>query len=313
MLLEFQGLTKSYGGTVALDNLSFSVSSGVLFGFLGPNGAGKTTAMRTVLNLVALDRGEVLLDGVDVREHSSVKYGYLPEERGLYPKMSVFDHLVYIARLHGIDRKEAEKRANTMIEMLDIKPDGKSKVEALSLGNQQRCQIAATLIHDPEVLILDEPFSGLDPMSVDVIKELLMERARQGRIVLFSSHQLEVVEDLCESVAIINNGHLVLNDTTEHITSLSERLVIQVREDPEGTFLENVKEFKIVDKQNGVLHVKKTSDDINDDDLLRLGLACGTILRYDHERRSLAGVFREAIVRDNIEQELVLVQESVSG
>lgn len=305
MLLEFQDLTKSYGDTVALDSLSFSVSSGVLFGFLGPNGAGKTTAMRAVLNLVALDRGDVLVDGIDVRENSSVRYGYLPEERGLYPKMSVFDHLVYIARLHGIDRKEAGRRANAMIDILDIQPGGKSKVESLSLGNQQRCQVAATLIHDPEILILDEPFSGLDPMSIDIIKDLLIERARQGRIVLFSSHQLEVVEGLCESVAIINKGHLVLNGTTEHLTSLSERLVIQVKEDPEGEFLKDVKEFEIVDKQNGVLHVKKNSDEIHDDELLHLGLSCGTILRYDHERRSLAGVFREAIVRDNAEGDTV--------
>ena len=207
-MLSFNGLTKIYGERSALDHLSFDVPPGVVFGFLGPNGAGKTTAMRAIFNLVKLDFGDVTYNGAPITKKLAKRFGYMPEERGLYSKMTVLDHLIYLARLHGVSASDAKSRATSLIEELEIKGGGSAKVESLSLGNQQRAQIAATLISEPELIVMDEPFSGLDPLSVEIVRRLLEDRARRGNYVLFSSHQLEVVEDMCEQVAIIDNGRL---------------------------------------------------------------------------------------------------------
>ena len=207
--LELRELTKRYGSTTALDGLSFSVEPGEMFGFVGANGAGKTTAMRIVLGVLEADAGEVFWDGKPLGAAERRRFGYMPEERGLYPKMKVGDHLIYLARLHGLSTGEAKSAAWKWMERLGVAERSQDKVEALSLGNQQRVQLAAALIHDPEALVLDEPFSGLDPVGVDALSEVLAERAGEGVPVVFSSHQLELVERLCDSVAIINGGRLV--------------------------------------------------------------------------------------------------------
>ena len=210
-MLEFAGLTKRYGSVVALDNLSLDVPPGRLFGLLGPNGAGKSTAMKLVFGLVRADAGEVRWDGAPVAPRDRLQFGYLPEERGLYPKMRVADQLAYLGRLHGLSRADASSRAALWLERLGVAERAKDRAEALSLGNQQRVQLAAALIHEPTLLVLDEPFSGLDPVAVDALSEVLAERAAAGVTVVFSSHQLDLVEDLCDSVAIIHRGELVLS------------------------------------------------------------------------------------------------------
>jgi ABC-2 type transport system ATP-binding protein len=208
-VLELQGLTRRYGDVVALDDLSFSVREGQMFGFVGPNGAGKTTTMRIVLGVLEPDRGEVRWRGRAVDAETRRRFGYMPEERGLYPKMRVRDQLEYFARLHGLSTGDAASAARYWIERLGVADRAGDRVEQLSLGNQQRVQLAAALVHNPEVLVLDEPFSGLDPVGVDVLAEVLADRAADGIPVIFSSHQLELVERLCEAVAIINRGRLV--------------------------------------------------------------------------------------------------------
>ncbi|MDA8196426.1 MAG: ATP-binding cassette domain-containing protein [Actinomycetota bacterium] len=227
-MLAFDDLTKLYGEHYALNHLSFEVPPGVVFGFLGPNGAGKTTAMRSIFNLVKLDSGTVTFQGAPITKRLSKRFGYMPEERGLYSKMTVIDHLIYLARLHGVSSSEARRRAGSLIEELEIKGGGGVKVESLSLGNQQRAQIAATLISEPELIVMDEPFSGLDPLSVEIVRRLLEDRAKKGNYVLFSSHQLEVVEDMCERVAIIDNGSLIVSDDTEALLSTRDQYIIQL-------------------------------------------------------------------------------------
>lgn len=194
----------------ALDGLSFTVARGELCGFLGPNGAGKTTAMRAVVGVTRLDEGQVRWDGVPIGAAVRARTGYLPEERGLYPKMRVAEHLIYLARLHGISREGAERRTTALLEELGLAERAGHDVEALSLGNQQRVQLAAALVHDPELLVLDEPFSGLDPLAVDTMSAMLRARADAGAAVVFSSHQLDLVEDLCRTVAIIAEGRTVV-------------------------------------------------------------------------------------------------------
>jgi ABC-2 type transport system ATP-binding protein len=210
--LELRDLSKRYGKTTALDGVSFSVAEGQMFGFVGPNGAGKTTTMRIVLGVLAADAGEVRWRGQPIGVEERRRIGYMPEERGLYPKMRVRDQLSYMAELHGVSREDAVAAAQRWLERLGIAERAEEPVEALSLGNQQRVQLAVALVHEPDLLILDEPFSGLDPDGVDALSGALQDEiTARGVPVIFSSHQLDLVERLCDSVAIIAAGKIAVS------------------------------------------------------------------------------------------------------
>jgi len=218
-MLELEGLTRRYGSVVALDDLSFTVPEGRMFGFLGPNGAGKTTTMRTILGLSQPDAGAVRWRRAPVGPDERLRFGYMPEERGLYPKMKVREHIAYLARLHGLSSDEAMSATDGWLERLGLEQRRDDKVDTLSQGNQQRVQLAAAIVHEPELLVLDEPFSGLDPVAVDTLADVLTEKAASGVGVLFSSHQLDLVEHLCHSVAVINRGRLVAAGTVDELTA----------------------------------------------------------------------------------------------
>jgi ABC-2 type transport system ATP-binding protein len=219
--LQLRELRKRYGETVALDGVSFAVGEGEMFGFVGPNGAGKTTTMRIVLGVLGADSGAVTWRGGPIGVAERRRIGYMPEERGLYPKMRVRDQLVYMARLHGAGEADAGAAADRWLERLGIAERGGDPVEALSLGNQQRVQLAVALVHEPDLLVLDEPFSGLDPDGVDALAGALTEEIRaRGVPVIFSSHQLELVERLCDSVAIIAAGRIA---TSGRLDALGDR------------------------------------------------------------------------------------------
>ncbi len=210
--LQLRGLSKRYGEKTALEDVSFSVGAGQMFGFVGPNGAGKTTTMRIVLGVLGADAGEVLWRGGPIGAGERRRIGYMPEERGLYPKMRVRDQLVYMAELHGVAKADAQAAAERWMGRLGIAERAEDAVEALSLGNQQRVQLAVALVHEPELLILDEPFSGLDPDGVDALSGALQDEIEaRGVPVVFSSHQLDLVERLCDSVAIIAAGRIALS------------------------------------------------------------------------------------------------------
>jgi ABC-2 type transport system ATP-binding protein len=204
--LKINGISKNYGDRRVLDGVTFDVAPGRLTGFVGGNGAGKTTTMRIILGLLAADEGTVTRGGKPLTAESRHTFGYMPEERGLYPKMKVLDQIVYFARLHGMSKADATSTATELLTELGLGERLNDNVEALSLGNQQRAQIAASLVHNPEVLILDEPFSGLDPIAVETVAAVLQERAAAGVSVLFSSHQLELVERLCDNLVILADG-----------------------------------------------------------------------------------------------------------
>src|ERR1700754_2641348 len=222
-MLDLDGLTRRFGDVVALDDLTFSVAPGRMFGFVGPNGAGKTTAMRIVLGVLDPDAGTVRWNGAPIDAATRARFGYMPEERGLYPKMQLRDELFYFARLHALPATGAAEAADRWIERLGLTERARDRVETLSLGNQQRVQLGVALVHDPEVLVLDEPFSGLDPVGVDVLSGVLRGLADEGVPVLFSSHQLELVERLCESVAIVNRGRLVAAGRVDDLRSQGAR------------------------------------------------------------------------------------------
>ena len=301
-MLEFRQLVKTYPGKRALDDMSFSVPAGEVFGFLGPNGAGKTTAMRSIFGLVELDSGEVLYQQRTIGPAERQRFGYMPEERGLYPKMSVLDHLVYLARLHEVPAAEAKRRALALVETLQISGGPSAKIEALSLGNSQRAQVAAALIHRPEVLILDEPFSSLDPLSIDIVKGMLVDYALQGATVLFSSHQLELVEDFCRSVAIANQGRIVLSGRVDSLTESERLLVVSVREDPAGNYLEGMDGVSRVGADAGGQRIE-VRDEGAARRVLEAAMRAGTVMRFDHVRRSLVEVFRQAVGAPDGQQE----------
>jgi ABC-2 type transport system ATP-binding protein len=216
-MITLENINRSFGDKQVLHDLSFDISDGRMTGFVGSNGSGKTTTMRIILGVLAADSGRILIDGTPITADHRSAIGYMPEERGLYPKMPIIDQLVYLARFHGLTRQAAKKRGLELLDQLDLKGEPTDTLESVSLGNQQKVQIAAALIHDPQALILDEPFSGLDPVAVDRTLNVLTSFAASGAPVLFSSHQLDLVERLVDDLIIINDGRLVAAGTTSEL------------------------------------------------------------------------------------------------
>jgi len=294
-VLELQGLSRSFGSIHALHELTFSVQSGKVVGFLGPNGAGKTTTMRAIFGLVDLDSGVVAWNGVPVDQSVRRRFGYMPEERGLYPGMLVGEQVEYLGRLHGMSPSAALAAATTWLERLGIAERSRSKVEALSHGNQQRVQLAGALVHGPEMLILDEPLAGLDPPGIDAIGAVLRDLAAAGTCVLFSSHQLDQVEDLCEDVVIIDHGELVVaGSVNELATSGSHRLVVRVEEDRDGIWARGLSGVTVSEVAGGEARLI-LSDDTDPQQVLGAAMRAGTVSQFVLERRRLSEVFREAL------------------
>lgn len=294
-LLELEGLRRAYGSLIALDDLSFAVPAGEVVGFLGPNGAGKTTTMRAIFGLTDLDAGVVLWDGSPVGQAERRRFGYMPEERGLYPSMLVGEQLEYLGRLHGLSAGDAATATRTWLERLEIANRAESKVEALSHGNQQRVQLAAALIHDPELLVLDEPLAGLDPSGIDAIGQVLVDQARSGCCVLFSSHQLDLVEDLCEEVIIIDHGRLVVSGTVDDLASSgARRLVVRVEGDREAAWARSLPGVSVSEVAAGEARLV-LDDDVDSDAVLRAAMGAGRVTEFSFARRRLSEVFREAL------------------
>jgi ABC-2 type transport system ATP-binding protein len=296
-MLEVADLARRYGDVVALDGLSFTVEPGQLFGFVGPNGAGKTTTMRIILGVLEPDAGSVRWRGAPVDLATRARFGYMPEERGLYPKMRVRDQLAYFASLHGLSRTDALAATDGWLERLGIADRAGDRVEALSLGNQQRVQLGAALVHDPELLVLDEPFSGLDPVGVDVLSGVLRELADGGVPVLFSSHQLELVERLCESVAIVKDGRLVASGKVDDLRSAgAAALTVRVAVAAGGEeWLAAVPGAEVVDRgPDGVLVALQ--DGAGPEAVLDAARAVGTVTHFAVERPTLSELFRKAVV-----------------
>jgi ABC-2 type transport system ATP-binding protein len=231
MELSLQNICKSFGKKDVLKNISFTVKAGNAMGYLGRNGAGKTTTLRILSDIFRANSGRVLLNGAPI-DYDKVRLGYLPEERGLYPKSKVGEQMMYIARLRGMDAAAAKKSASELLEELEATEYWGRKLETLSKGNQQKIQLAIAVLHDPDIVILDEPFSGLDPVNASMLKQLIVKQVEKGKIVLFSSHQMPYVEEFCEHICIINGGEIVLDGKIREIKKTYPRNKIAVW--PEG-------------------------------------------------------------------------------
>jgi ABC-2 type transport system ATP-binding protein len=295
--LEIDRLSKRYGEVVALRELSFDVRAGELFGFVGSNGAGKTTAMRIALGVLAADSGEVRWAGHPLTLDTRRQIGYMPEERGLYPKMKVGEQLTYLARLHGLPAATAREKVRLWTERLGVSARLEDEVQKLSLGNQQRVQLAASLVHDPAILVLDEPFSGLDPLAVDVMSQVLREKADQGIPVVFSSHQLDLVERLCDRVGIVRSGQMVAVGPVDDLRAgETVRYAVRAPQAPAGWAdgLPGVESTSSVDGTTLVV-LHRGADD---QEVLRAALATGPVHEFAERRPSLTELFRHVVSVD---------------
>ncbi len=292
--LEIDGVSKKYGDVVALREMTFDVNAGELFGFVGSNGAGKTTTMRIALGVLAADAGVVRWGGEPITLETRRHIGYMPEERGLYPKMKVGEQLVYLARLHGLSSVEAKRSVAEWTERLGVAGRQGDEVQSLSLGNQQRVQLAAALVHNPGILVLDEPFSGLDPVAVDVMSTVLRDKAQQGVPVIFSSHQLDLVERLCDRVGIVRNGQMVACDTVDALRAGgSLHLVVDAPNAPRG-WADGLAGVRVT-RHEGSQTILELGDDADDQAVLRAALATGPVTEFSRRRQSLTELFRNVV------------------
>ncbi|WP_127782033.1 ATP-binding cassette domain-containing protein [Rhodococcus sp. X156] len=292
--LQIEGLHKRFGTTVALQDMTFDVRPGELFGFVGSNGAGKTTTMRIALGVLSADAGQVRLGGRPIDLALRRRIGYMPEERGLYPKMKVGAQLSYLAQLHGLSAADAADAVTRWTTRLGIDGRLQDTVDSLSLGNQQRVQLAAALVHDPELLVLDEPFSGLDPVAVDVMSTVLAEKAEQGVPVVFSSHQLELVERLCDRVGIVARGRMQACGTVDELRAGgSTQLVVHAPQAPPG-WADALPGVSAADQHDDrtVLTLDAGADD---QAVLAAALRTGPVHEFSRRQQPLAELFREAV------------------
>jgi ABC-2 type transport system ATP-binding protein len=295
--LSLRHVSKRFVSVRALDGCSFSVAPGRMLGFLGPNGAGKTTAMRVIFGLVQLDAGDVLWRGRPVGQDERLRFGYMPEERGLYPRMRVGEQLEYFARLHGMTADAARSASAVWLDRLGLTERAGARVEELSHGNQQRVQLAAALLHEPELLVLDEPFAGLDPVAVQTLAHVLRGEAARGAAVLFSSHQLELVEDICEEVAIIDHGRIVATGDVAAIRRNSQRRRIELQlEGAPESWLPACAGIELVERSNGDLRLL-ASQDVDPEQVLAEAEQTGRVVAFSYGPPTLAEVFLELVAR----------------
>jgi len=289
--LEVRRLTRKFGEVLAVDDIDFVVPAGTLTGFIGGNGAGKTTTMRMIMGVLSVTAGEVLWHGRPITQEDRRRFGYMPEERGLYPKQPILDQLVYLGRLKGLSAADAKASINEHLERLGLADRAKDQVEKLSLGNQQRVQIIAALMGRPQALILDEPFSGLDPRAVDTMADLLREHTARGVPVLFSSHQLELVERLCEHLVILSQGKVVSAGTPDELQgqqALRHRLVL----DADAGWVRGVPGITTIEV-DGTTALVEVADPGSERRLLTLAADRGGVVEFAIDRPTLAEIYRE--------------------
>lgn len=297
MGLVVEHVNKSFAQLHVIKDLSMEVREGTIFGFLGANGAGKTTTMRMILDIIRPDTGHIAWNGTDVCEVPRRSWGYLPEERGLYPKVGVEEQLIFLARLHGLAKPVASKLLNEWLERFQITEYRKKKVEELSKGNQQKIQFLAAIVHDPTVLIMDEPFSGLDPVNAIILKDAFLEMRKRGKTIIFSTHQLEQVEEMCEDVLIINKGQTVIAGSVRDVKRQHGRNVARLKldNDPDALWLDTLSGVQVTKRRQDYIEMQLQAD-LNPNLIVEAALRNGGIIsRFELTEPSLTDIFIEAV------------------
>jgi ABC-2 type transport system ATP-binding protein len=306
MALEIDGVTKNFGAFTAVSDISFRVVPGRIFGFLGTNGAGKTTTMRMVLDILRPDRGTITWDGTPNTTVPRQTFGYLPEERGLYPKMTVQDQLLFLARLYGAPKQAARQALGEWLERFEITQNVSKRVDQLSKGNQQKIQFLAAILHDPEILIMDEPFSGLDPVNAAQMQAAFLELSERGKTIIYSTHQLDQAQELCEDVAIIHRSRLIASgDIREVRRGMGTRVVrFAIADDPSPGWVEAVPGVRLGAQRTDYVELR-VPNEVVAQEILRMAVARGlTVTRFEIADPSLTDVFLasvEAMESDHLE------------
>lgn len=299
MSLSISNATKKFGDFTAVDDISLDVSEGQMHGFLGANGAGKTTTFRMALGLLTPTAGEVLWKGRSISYADSPYIGYLPEERGLYPKMKVQEQLVYLARLRRMDKKQAELGAQEWLERFEVPHYANKKVEELSKGNQQKIQLIASLLHKPELLILDEPFSGLDPVNVEMLKRAILDFQQQGATIVFSSHRMDHVEELCDNMSILDKGKLIVHGSIRDVKRSFGKQNVRLYSDADITLLAGLPGVeKFTPQRSGA--VFRIADESVGQLLLTEALKLGPVRQFALEEPTLEEIFIEKVGRADV-------------
>jgi ABC-2 type transport system ATP-binding protein len=311
MALVIDGLTKRFEDVQALDGVTFSVRDGEILGFLGANGAGKTTTMRIVLGFLRADSGQATWNDRDTREWPRRTWGYMPEERGLYMRMPVLDQLVFFGSLYGMSRSDARRVALDWLARFRISEHAERKAEALSKGNQQKVQFIATVLHDPDVLLMDEPFSGLDPINVALLKAAFLELRDRGKTMVFSTHQLDQAEELCDSVAIIDHGRIVTSGTTREVKRSTGHQVVRVTTASDGdpAWLRSLPHVRVTRPGKDFTEVRVDAG-ANPQAVLRAAMARGDVLRFEVADPSLEEVFVERVGALDLEERTLAAPEA---
>ena len=297
MGLVVEHINKSFAQFQAIKDLSMEVKEGTIFGFLGANGAGKTTTMRMILDILRPDSGSITWNGQDVSEVPRRNWGYLPEERGLYPKMKVDEQLLFLGRLNGVSKQAAQQALDEWFERFQINANRKRKVEELSKGNQQKVQFLAAILHDPMILIMDEPFSGLDPVNANVLKEAFLEMHHRGKTIIFSTHQLEQVEELCQDIVIINKGQAVVQGSVREVKRQHGRNVARLRldNDPEARWLDSLEGVQVTHRRQDYIEMQIQAN-LNPNLIVEAALQHGGIIsRFELAEPSLTDIFIEHV------------------
>jgi ABC-2 type transport system ATP-binding protein len=297
MALHIEHISKEFGTFKAVDNVDFTVNAGRIFGFLGTNGAGKTTTMRMILDIIRPDRGEITWNGKPNTDVPRREFGYLPEERGLYPKMPVDDQLMFIARLYGASRTKIESELKEWLERLDITENRHKRVEQLSKGNQQKIQFLAAILHDPDILILDEPFSGLDPVNAEQMKQAFLMMRDRGKTIIFSTHQLDDAQELCHDIAIIHRGHLVISGDVESVRQSTGQQLVKLAIDGDARigWLDQMPDVRVQRRREDYLELSVPSEGDARKVLTEAMRREALVTRFEISYPSLNDVFLSAV------------------
>jgi ABC-2 type transport system ATP-binding protein len=304
MGLSVEHIDKSFGQLHVIKDLSMEVKEGAIFGFLGANGAGKTTTMRMILDIIRPDSGSITWNGKEMREIPRNYLGYLPEERGLYPKVEVQEQLLFLARLNGLTKSTAQEQLDEWLQRFEIPQYRKMKVEELSKGNQQKIQFLATILHDPLILIMDEPFSGLDPVNANLLKDAFLEMHRRGKTIIFSTHQLEQVEELCEDVLIIDKGQTIIKGSVRDVKRQAGRNVgrLKLDNDPEVLWLDTLQGVQVTKRRQDYIEMHIPSD-LNPNLIVEEALRHGGIIsRFELTEPSLTDIFIEHVGKTPLQE-----------
>lgn len=300
-VIDVKSIHKSFGKTKAVQDVSFQVEKGRIFGLLGPNGAGKTTTLRMINYILTPDIGEIKINGLVASPETQQMIGYMPEERGLYKKMKVFDQLLYLTQLKGLSSKQAKDSIHYWLERFEASDWKNKEISELSKGMSQKVQFIATIAHDPDIYIFDEPFSGLDPINSETLKEIIIELREKGKTILFSTHRMEQVEQMCDDICLFNQGEAVLTGNLRDIKRSFGENTILLEFDGDGSFLDTLEQVRINNRSTNFAEIR-VLDGQNMQDILKLAMQYAEIHKFERIEPSLTEIFISTVGDDNIKK-----------